>query len=120
MTTTKHEIRITTKIVHELAQYFLVHGHKRVTIETVLEDEVTYFHITLPRRLKDEVLETMQKKLSREREVEVETYGFELVGDIDSKSELEIVGVLVDDMAFKRTDDTTVITLSRTSKYRKQ
>ncbi len=118
MANTKHEIRIVTKIVHELTQYFLVHGHKRVTIETVLEDKVTYFHITIPKRINNEVLETMQAKLSRKRELEVETYGFELVGDIDAKSELEIVGVLIDEMAYTRRDDETVITLSRTSMYR--
>ncbi len=117
--TTKQEVRITTKIVHELTQYFLMHGHKRVAIETVLDDDVTYFHITIPKALKDEVLESMHQKLMRERELEVETYGFELVGDIDSKSELEIVGVLVDDMAYRRTENETIITLSRTNKYRK-
>ena len=114
---TKQEIRIITKIVRELSLFFLMHGHRQVSLETKLDEDVTYFTIRVD-SLRDDVLKTIQEKLSRERELEVETYGWELIGDMDDKSELEIVGLLIDDVHVNQKPKETVITLSRTSKYK--
>ena len=111
------EIKIITKIIREISLFFLIHGHKELTIETRLESEVTLFIATI-KHPKDNLLDKMKEKINRERELEVETYGWELVGDIDESSELEIVSLLIDDMTVEKKENHTVITLRRTNRYK--
>ena len=113
----KQEIRIVTKIVRELSLFFMIHGYKQFAIEVKQEEKDTYFIITIDPP-KTDLIERMKEKINREREMEVETYGWELVGDIDAKSELEIVGLLIDDMIVQKKNQKLVITLVRKSRYK--
>ncbi len=113
------EIRIVTKIVNELTHFFLLHGHKKIKIETYHEDEATLFVITVE-KMSTTLAATIKKKVDRERWLEIETYGWELIGDIDSKSELEIVGHLIDEVHIKHDGAKSVVTLVRKNRYRKK
>ncbi len=113
------EIKILTKILRELSLYFLIHGINDFTLKTQRSKEVTQFIARIKTPEKDEIIEKMRDKISRERELEIETYGWELVGDIDETSELEISSLLLDDIQVKVIGDETEITMRRLNKYRK-
>ncbi|MFH5881470.1 hypothetical protein [Liberiplasma polymorphum] len=113
----KQEIRIVTKIIRELSLFYMIHGYKQFNIDVKYEDKVTYFVTTISPP-KSDFIARMKEKISREREMEVETYGWELIGDIDSKSELEIIGLLIDDMIVQEKEDKVIITLTRINRYK--
>ncbi|GEM_PF-445053 len=115
----KQEIRIVTKIVSELTLFFMMHGHKAIKMETYHEDDATLFVISV-KRLENDLITKIRHKIERERELEIETYGWELIGDIDDKSELEIVGHLIDEMHVKQTDDKTILTFVRANRYKER
>ncbi len=114
----KHiEVKIISKIIRELSHFLITHGFKNFQIETNIESKVTYFKITLD-DLKPPLLEKMKERISRERELEVETYGWELLGDTDEKNELDVLGLLIDKIEFQKIGEKTRITLSRESRYK--
>ena len=113
----KREIRIVTMIVRELTLFFMMHGHKSVRMETFHEENATVFSVTV-KQLDAQLIDKIRKKIEREREMEIETYGWELVGDIDSKSELEIVGHLIDEMHVKSESGKTHLTFVRKNRYK--
>ncbi len=113
----KQEIRIVTKIIREISLFLMLNGYKHYRFDMKIENKTAYFTFRFETPEND-LIDRMEEKLMRERELEVETYGWELVGDVDAKSELEIVGLLIDDMVVKREDGDTVVTLVRTSRYK--
>jgi hypothetical protein len=114
---TKQEVRITTKIIRELSLFMMIHDYTDFQIALNVTENETLFTITLD-HASDAFLNKMTEKISRERELEVETYGWELVGDIDSKSELEILGLLIDTIKIEK-NNKTVISLIRKNRYKK-
>ena len=112
----KQEIRIVTKIIRELSLFLMIHGHHTFQLDTTLEGKTRVFHIVVA-DLPTETLDKIREKIGREREIEVETYGWELLGDIDAKTELEIVGLLIDSIDVVTEGKQTRITLKRESKY---
>ncbi len=111
------ELKILTKIIRELSHFLLVHGFKTFSLETKVEDKVTYFVISIDQP-KKALLDKMNERISRERELEVETYGWELLGDMDDKNELDVLGLLIDDIVIEEKPNQAVITLSRVSRYK--
>ncbi len=111
------EIKIVTKIIRELGLFLMLNGYREFTLTTKNEETGTTFVIAIDEPT-PELLAYMQEKIARERELEVETYGWELVGDIDSQTELEILGLLIDSMEVANKDGKTLITLVRKSRYR--
>ena len=112
----KQEIKIVTKIIREVALYLMMHGHKDFTFETQNTPDTTTLIITL-NHSKPEFIQSMQEKMNRERQIEIETYGWELIGDIDQKNELEVLSLLIDSMDVEYKDNQTIITLIRTNQY---
>lgn len=112
----KQEIRIVTKIIRELSLFLMIHDHHTFQLETTLEGKTRVFRLSVE-DLSEETLEKIQDKLGRERELEVETYGWQLLGDIDAKTELEIVGLLIDSVDVVTEGKRTQITLKRESMY---
>ena len=113
----KQEIKIITKIVNELTLFFMIHGYYTIKQETRYEEKATLFVITVA-TISPSLLQKIRKKVDRERELEIETYGWELIGDIDSHSELEILGHLIDEMHVEHGDATTTITFVRKNRYK--
>lgn len=112
----KQEVKIITKIIRELSFFLMLHGHKDFIMETKNTPKTTMFLITL-HDAKESFLTHMQEKLNREREMEVETYGWELLGDIDEQSDFAILGSLIDTMKYEQKASKTIITLVRTNRY---
>ncbi len=113
----KQEIKLLTKIVRELSMILLIHGYRRFTLTTDYGKAETRFFLNV-KNLDDELRDHIEEKVNREREIEVETYGWELVGDIDSHSELEILGLLIDYVEIEQDGDETFLTFVRKSMYK--
>jgi len=112
----KQEIKIITKIIRELSLFLIMHGFKDFSLSTKNTKDTTAFIIEIDHP-KESFLDHMIDKISREREMEIETYGWELIGDIDDKTELEILGLLIDTIDVKKKADKTLITLVRNNRY---
>ncbi len=112
----KQEIKIITKIIRELSFFLMIHGHKDFQLETLNDPKTTTVFIRL-KEPKEAFLKHMQEKLNREREMEVETYGWELLGDIDEQSDFAILGSLIDEMTYQKDKDDVIIKLVRTNRY---
>ncbi len=113
----RQEIRILTMIIRELSLVMLMNNHDTFSVTLEKRPKETRF-ILKTDTLADELLTRMQEKVNREREMEVETYGWELVGDVDKQSEFEILGLLIDYMEVEETDGEMVLTFVRKSMYR--
>ncbi|TVP94210.1 MAG: hypothetical protein EA374_07260 [Acholeplasmatales bacterium] len=112
----KQEIRIVTKIIRELSLFLMLHGYNTFQLNTYLEGKTRVFMLDVENMASD-TLETMREKIGRKRELEVETYGWELLGDTDTKNELEIIGLLIDSLDITTKDHRTRLVLKRESKY---
>ena len=114
------ETKIITKIIRELSLYLLIHRVYEFSINLSKEEEVTTFTLSFNTPKNPKIIATMVEKISRERELEIETYGWELVGDIDETSELEISSLLLDEIHVQESNTTTTIVLTRKNQYRKK
>lgn len=114
----KKEIQIISKIIRELSLFLMLHGYRHFTLDMKQEEKMMYLIIKLA-SMKEETLKKMQEKILRDRELEVETYGWELLGDTDSKSELDVVGVLIDDMTVEKNENEVILTFIRKNAEKK-
>ncbi|MFP4078390.1 MAG: hypothetical protein ACLFUQ_04540 [Candidatus Izemoplasmataceae bacterium] len=112
------EKRITSKIIRELALFLMFHKINDFTITTRINEEKTEL-ITKTKRLDDKTIAFIKARLEQGRKLEIETYGWELVGDLDSESELEIVGSLIDGLTIEHDETSTTLVLTRKNRYRR-
>lgn len=110
------ESRIVTKIIHELVLFYQIHGYHNIELKTKTSEQ-EFIIIIYSAPLTEALLEQMHKKIDRARDLEIETYGWQLVGDIDAKSELEIVGHLIDKMTVEKQKKRMKITFIRENRY---
>jgi len=115
----KQEIKLLTKIIRELSLYMLMHGYRKFSLTTEYGQSETRFLLKV-QGLEESLKNHIKEKVNREREIEVETYGWELVGDVDSHSELEILGLLVDYVEMSEDGEDTVLTFVRKSMYKEK
>ena len=115
----KYEMKIIAKIIHEISFYFMRHGITVFDIKTELSEEDIVFTV-IAKDLAPEMVKKMKEMVNRARELEVETYGWELLGDSDEKSELDILGLLIDTLEVQRIGNQDVLTMVRTNKYKKK
>lgn len=115
---TKQEVKITAKIIKEIILFLYSHGYTDFDFQTYRKKEDTYL-IFKVRNFKDSLVKLIDEKVNRERELEVETYGWELMGDIDSNNELEILGLLIDSVTISKEDKYHILTFYRKYRYKK-
>ena len=97
-----HEIKKDAKIVDEILLYLLKNDHDEVFIT---------FKCT---KLSDDIIKSMDKYINKERELEMEEYGWELMGESDGQSDLSMVGLLIDKLTIDNSNpDYTVLKLTR-------
>lgn len=113
---TKQEINIITKIIKELSLFFMMHGYHSFSMKMYREDTNTIIVFKI-KNLKTELIDKLTEKINRERELEIETYGFELVGDSDVKNELEVVGLLIDYVEIDTVEEETILSFVRKDYY---
>lgn len=108
----KKETQIITKIIRELTLFFMMHGYNTYQMDVDMQKTIAYLTFKI-NHLDTDILKRLQEKILREREMEVETYGWELLGEGDAKSELEVVGLLIDDLEVRQTSKTTILKFVR-------
>ncbi|MFW5838562.1 MAG: hypothetical protein ACOCU1_01355 [Bacillota bacterium] len=114
----KQEIKIVTKIIREISFFFILQGHMHFVIDTHINDNNSLIVVTLTKP-KQKMLDFIVEHLKEERELSTETYGWELIGEIDSESEFELLGTMIDDVLIKTDGDHTELTFIRNSRYNK-
>jgi len=112
------EYKIDAKIIKQISLYLMLHGVHDFNL-TFLSNKKDVTFILKSQTLSQKVLDTMQEKLSRQRELEVEVYGWELMGDTDTQNELDILGSLIDEVEITKDNEVTTVTMRRTYRYNK-
>jgi len=109
------ETRKISKIVSELTSYLLKRGffHVRFLIEK-RKDE-TMIEITLP-SVKIADVREMIEKIDQQSSPEIETYGWEVVGEAAEKDQLTVLGMLIDSVDVEETSENLVLTCRRKHK----
>jgi hypothetical protein len=100
-----------SKIIGEMSLFLLNQGNQifKIDVEQNQSEEIIIIKTT---KLKKDAMIFLNEKMSREREHEIETYGWSLMGD----TELEITGLLIDHIDFKETEKELTIILKRKRK----
>jgi hypothetical protein len=112
----KLEYRVDSKIIKQLSLFLMLHGIKDFQLEFHSNNKNVQF-IIKAKSIKQEIVDFMVEKIGRKRELEIEIYGWELMGDTDSKNELDILGSLIDKIEVKKLDDYIELTLTRVYRY---
>lgn len=116
----KMEYRVDAKIIKQLSLYLMLHGVNDFDLSFHSNDNSVTFTIT-SQSITKEISNHMKEKISRKRELEVEVYGWELMGDTDSQNELDILGALIDEIEVREDNDkTTTILMKRIYRYNKK
>jgi len=113
----KLEYRVDSNIIKQLSLFLMLHGIKDFSLDFHSNNKSVSFVIKA-KNIKQEIIDFMIEKISRQRELEVEIYGWELMGDTDANNELDILGSLIDKIEVKNLDDSTEITLIREYRYK--
>lgn len=112
----RQENRIVTKIIRDLCLMMLNSGVHDFHVEIKEEHTRTILRFA-SKDIKPEITDKIEKEMVCEREIEVETYGFELLGDMQAQNELELLGCLTDSVSIKKEEDTTIIEVIRKNIY---
>ena len=107
-----HELKKDAKIVDEILLYLLKKNDDDISIDISRNEDRIIFEFRIS-KLDKEALSYMDKYINKEREIEVEEYGWELMGESGSQSDLGMVGLLIDKMTVLEEDDHTVLKLTR-------
>jgi hypothetical protein len=100
-----------SKIIAEVSLFLLNQGNQIFSID-VEQNQSEEIIIIKTNQLKKDAITFLNEKMSREREHEIETYGWSLMGD----TELEITGLLIDNIDINETEKGLIITLKRKRK----
>ena len=114
----KLEYRVDSKIIKQLSIYLLLHGINDFDLSVRSNSKNVTFVLKI-KGIKEAVLTDMKEKLSRKRELEVEVYGWELLGDTDTQNQLDVLGSLIDEVIIEKNDDYTEIIMKRKYTYKK-
>lgn len=90
-----NEKKKTGKIIDELATFFLKKGHWDLQIDIKFAKEKTIIIVELPKITENEH-NLITKCLSQQRDETMEEYGWELMGESETSSELNLVGMCID------------------------
>mgnify|MGYP000360556162 CR=1 FL=1 len=108
-----HEIKKDTKIVDEILLYLLKNDHDEVSINIKREQDEVFITFECT-KLSDEIIKSLDMYINKERELEMEEYGWELMGESDGQSDLSMVGLLIDNLTIDNSNpDYTVLSLVR-------
>ena len=107
-----HENQKICKIISEISLYILenVSGNLNVDVKELGEEVIITFVTDL---IDPETKNFLMSQLSADRNIEIEEYGWELMGEGDSDDDLELVGNLINELSIQEENGKTVITLVR-------
>jgi O-glycosyl hydrolase len=113
----KLEYRVDAKIIKQISLYLMLHGINNYNLSVQSNTKDVSFILNI-KNMNDEILTDMKDKLSRQRELEVEIYGWELLGDTDTQNQLDVLGSLIDDVKIEVDGDYTKIIMRRNYPYK--
>lgn len=112
-----HEIKKGCKIIDEITLYLMKHGHLKLDIQ-IDKAETELVVVIKTNKCEQWLIDNISNNINLERELEVEEYGWELMGESDAQSELGLVGLLVDQVTVDDTDPSfTVFKLIRKERF---
>lgn len=91
----KMEYRVDAKIIQQLSLYFFMHGMTNFSLAFAIDDNKILFDVDVP-FLKEDMLLEMEEKFRQSRAMEVEMYGWELMGDTDPDLVLDVLSAFID------------------------
>lgn len=114
----KYELKKFTKIIDEMMT-FCMRGYDARHVVVEVERDDTGYHARFRMRDLDvspDALEKLRKKLTIRRKPELEDYYWQLTGEMESSSELELVAMMCDESSVDYRDRTLTIRISRRSR----
>lgn len=111
------EAKVNAKIIQQLSFFLMTNRVKDFHIHVQPTDNGVQFTISskdITRELRDYMMEKANKK----RELEVEIYGFELLGDESAHNELDVLGAFIDRMETYTEKDIHHLIITRTYPYK--
>lgn len=114
----KMEYRVDSKIIRQLSQFLMFRGVKDFGISFSSNHQSVTFIIEA-KNLDKKMVSLMVEKIKKEREIEIEVYGWELLGDTDAQNDLDVLGSFIDEISVNTVNDFTQIKLKRYYKYNK-
>ena len=108
-----YEIKKDCKIIDEIILYLMKNGYRKMDV-SIDKSTNTLKVIIKTSKLTEEMLHFMDKYINTERELEIEEYGWELMGESDAQSELGLVGLLIDKLEIDNSkEDITKLIITR-------
>ncbi len=110
----RHEIKKICKIVDEVTTFLLTDDTDMVDFKiNKLEDRTIINIVDYNTHLTQEDVDDLIDCLNVQRQIEVEEYYWQLVGECDNDSELTMVGVMVDSAKIEIKDNNMYMELVR-------
>ncbi|MEA3422307.1 MAG: hypothetical protein U9Q80_00610 [Bacillota bacterium] len=110
----KHEIKKISKIIDELVTFFFKNDADEVDIKIKKNEKNIIIKIVdYNTCFSEEDIECITKLLCAQRQHEIESYYWQLAGEVDSDSELILVGAMIDEAKVEIIDKNLCIELTR-------
>ncbi len=106
------ETRKVSKIVSALIHYLLRRGFSRVNISVHKKNSTTHIRLEIP-NVKAEDMKEMIEKIAKEKDTEIEMYGWELIGEAGYKDELIVLGMLIDHVEVEEKNEALILHFTR-------
>jgi hypothetical protein len=107
-----HEKMKIANVVKEIHIYLLERGIKHIHVETEVLKKETKFTICLPKEYKD-FIDDFKEEIYCCRDCSLEEYGWEIMAENNSDSELQQLGMMVDSYEIKEEENRFYIILHR-------
>ena len=111
----KHEVKKITKIIDEILTFCVYNMDPRRS-EMVLEktdNAFTVVHTFYDVSISAEELAEIRRQLGTKRNHELEDYYWQLTGEIENSSELDLVGMMSDEAVVEYENEKLIISLIR-------
>lgn len=108
----KHHDKKIGKIIDEFTMFLLKNkcNDVDINIHCDVQGDTIRFKFKLP---DSNVLELLKETLTQERDESIEEYGWELLGENDCGSELNLIGMCLDKCDFEIEGDYATVIMSR-------
>lgn len=101
------------KMIDEVTTFFLKKGHYKLRIDLDYTKKFMVLRIHIPNLSANES-EMITKCFSQKRDLTMEEYGWELMGESETSSELNLVGMCIDSFSFEDAEDgITILEIKR-------
>lgn len=104
------------KLIEEFSLFILENHSNNLNIDVKEIENKTVVKFTTD-LMNNELLDFIKTNIKPERLLEVEEYGWELMGEGSSDDDLPLVGNLIDNIEIENNDNQTIITMYRYEKY---